>query len=528
MTDRRAAALWSLFGVAAVASSVLVLRRPAGDRLSDLHIYYGAVRTAQAGEPLYGYVAENGGPFTYPPFAALLLWPITALPEPALRIVWLGLTCAAIAAVAAAVGRALTTAPHRRHVVVAAIACGVLISAPAQSNLRFGQVSIFIVLLAVVDAAGLTPARYRGALIGLAAAIKLTPLLFIVHFLLARRYRDAARAVAAFVCCAGLGAVALPADSWTYWTGTMLQTSRIGNLASLGNQSLHGALLRIGVSPGALPALWAILIAIICGAALLRARHIHLDGQPLRAAVLVGCATVAASPVSWTHHQVWTVLAAMFMIASQGTVRRLAGALLLLVMILSLGALLADVSTFPGLQFLFENARTVGVVATCLTGLGAVAAVAAEVGRRAGRGRVAVRAVAIGAATLALFAVLPLPAGADPTFKAYTLADAANPRYFFFCRPPAACADLPADSMVRFGVMREKTKVRVSGIVDATVARMEYESAPGGPPRVIPLVPISPGQRSFAFRSANLAHGRLVAYGIDDRIVATHTDFRHP
>ena len=65
--------------------------------------------------------------------------------------------------------------------------------------------------------------------------------------------------------------------------------------------------------------------------------------------MLVGCATVAASPVSWTHHQVWTVRAAMLMIAAYGVLRRIAGAVLLLVMIFSVGALLSEVSAFPGL-----------------------------------------------------------------------------------------------------------------------------------------------------------------------------------
>ncbi len=89
MVDRRVTAAWSLFGAIAVASSALVLRRPPTDRLSDLHIYYGAVETVQNGQPLYAYVAENGGPFTYPPFAVLLMQPMTLLAEPALRMLWL-------------------------------------------------------------------------------------------------------------------------------------------------------------------------------------------------------------------------------------------------------------------------------------------------------------------------------------------------------------------------------------------------------------------------------------------------------
>jgi hypothetical protein len=528
MIRRRVGAAWSLFGAIALVSSVLVLRRPPEDRLSDLHIYYGAVETVQGGQPLYGYVAENGGPFTYPPFAALLMQPMTLLAEPPLRLLWLSLTVAAVAAIAAAAAGAFTTVADRRQMLVALAACALLLSAPAQSNLRFGQISVFIVLLALVDAVGLTPARYRGVLVGLAAAIKLTPLLFVVFFLIARRPRDAARAIATFASCALLTAVVLPGDSWTYWTGTVLQTSRIGNLASLGNQSLHGMLMRAGMPPERLPLLWAALVAVVCGMALLRARRIALDDEPVRAAVLVGCASVAASPVSWTHHQLWTVLAAMLMIASQGVVRRIAGGTLLVVMVLSLGSLFGAVSMRPGLQFLFENARSLAVVAACVAGIGGGAIAATRRARRAGSGRAWLRAATAAGAALACFAVLPLPAAADPTFKAYVLADTANPRYFFYCRTAETCARLASGGPVRFGTFREPTKVRVNGVVDGSVARLEFTCAPGGPPREIPLVEMFPGQRTFSFRLANIAAGRLVAYGADGAVLAEFTDSLNP
>jgi hypothetical protein len=308
----------------------------------------------------------------------------------------------------------------------------------------------------------------------------------------------------------------------------MLETSRIGNLASLGNQSVHGMLMRAGVSPEALPPLWAALVALVCGTALLRARSLQADDQPVRAAVLVGCATVVASPVSWTHHQVWTVLAAMLLVAARGPLRRVAGAVLLLAMVFSLGVLLDGVSTFPGLQFLLENARAFGVVAVCLAGFGGITVVVVGTARRGGHRRGWVRAATALTATLACFAVLPLPAGADPTFKAYTLADADNPRYFYFCRDLAGCADRSAGDPVRFAVVREKTKVRVNGVVEPAVTRLEYRSAPGGAPRTIPLLDLDAGRREFSFRSANMAHGHLVAYGADGRVLASFTDELNP
>jgi alpha-1,2-mannosyltransferase len=517
---RRAVVLWAGFGVIAAVSSLLVLHRPAGQRLSDLHIYYGAAHAVRAGEPLYGYVAENSGPFTYPPFAVLSFQPMTLLPEGAVQVLWLLLTCGAVAAIAVALGRAGIVALERRRVAVAAIACGVLLSAPAQSNLRFGQVSILIVLLALVDGVGLTPRPVRGVLVGVAGAIKLTPLLFIVYFLLTGRYRDAGRAVAGFVACAAIGFAVLPGDSWQYWTGTMLETSRIGDLASMGNQSVHGMLLRAGVAPGTLPVVWAGLVAAVCGAALLRARHLHRHDHPVRATVLVGCATIAASPVSWTHHQVWTVLAAMVLIAANGPLRRIAGVALLAVMTVSLGVLLGSVSTYRGWQFALENGRAIGAALVCLCGFGGLVGIttAAVSVRRSGQARVWLRAATGCAALLASIALLPLPAGADPTFKAYTAADLTNPRYFYFAGP------LPPETPIIFRVRLEKTKVRVNGVVDPAVARLRFYSAPGGAARDIPLLPGATGGRIFSFRSANLAQGRLVAIDGDGRVLATFSE----
>ncbi|GIJ24161.1 hypothetical protein Vlu01_47850 [Micromonospora lutea] len=526
--------LWVGFTVAALVSVALVLRRP--DGLSDLHIYHGALTDLRAGRPLYGYVAPNGGPFTYPPFAALVLWPITTIPLGVVEVLWLAATCAAVIAIAVPVGRSLAAgrvaAPDRgragahptsAYVSIAAVAAVLMVTAPVQSNLRFGQVSIFIVLMALLDGVA-PPSRVRGVLVGVAAAIKLTPLLFVLYFLICGRYRDAARAVAAFVACGALALAVLPAESLTYWAGTVTQTSRIGNLASLGNQSVHGMLLRLGMDEEALPMVWAALVVVICALALRRARALFRLGRPGHAAVLVGCATVAASPVSWTHHQVWTVLAAMLLVGAVGVTRRVAGALLLTSMVLSLGVVLAPVSMRPGVQFLFENARAIGTVVLCLAGFGAVALTAARTHRTGAfrRGWLRVGVASLGA--LAFFAVQPLPAGADPTFKAYRLPDVVNSRYFFVCRGPVECSGYGTDAPVTFGARTEKTKVRVNGVVSEQVVRLDYHSAPGGPPRTIPLLAAYPGVRTFSFRSATMVHGRLIAYSADGRALATYDD----
>jgi len=263
------------------------------------------------------------------------------------------------------------------------------------------------------------------------------------------------------------------------------------------------------VPPGRLPVVWAVLIAVVAGVGLWRARGLQRDGEAGRAAAMVGCATVAVSPVSWTHHQIWPVLAAMFFLGTHGAVRKVAGALLLLVMTASLGVLLGDVSMRPGLQFLFENARAIATVTVCLAGFGGVAAAAVVAARR----RAMLRALTTAVAALALFALMPLPAQADPSFKAYSRSELDNPRYFFFTGPAAG--------PISYGTAQEPTKSRMSGVVSDAVARLEYRSAPGGPPREIPLAEIHSGRRAFAFRCANLSSGRLIAYDAAGNVLAT-------
>lgn len=423
MVDRwRVFGLWVFFVAAAVVSCVLVLHRPAFDRLADLQVYRGAVLWARAGRPLYDYAASNGDPFTYPPFAAVVFWPVSWLPERVIEVAWLCGVCAAVAGIAVAVSRRWSGG-QRRGLFAAVTACVLVLSVPVQSDLRFGQVSVFVVLLALVDAAELVPPRWRGILVGLAAAIKLTPLLFVVYLLVVGRRRDALRAVAAFVAAAVVAAFVLPADSRRFWTGTMFTTSRIGDLASLGNQSLDALLARAGLDQQDRPLLWAALVVAICGVALWQARRLSVEGRTGHAAVLVGCcATIAASPVSWTHHEIWTVLAGMLLVVSATVWQRAAGVFLVVAMTLNLGNVMVELLPTPGLQYLFNNARGLGVVLLCCLGFGS--AVRARHGVEQLTHRVMLWRVGgpvlVG---LLVFAVLPLPASSDPHLHMFTLAE---------------------------------------------------------------------------------------------------------
>lgn len=523
----RVSALWFVFATVAVASGALVLRRPEFDRLADLHVYVGAVRHVQSGRPLYEYAADNGDPFTYPPFAALVLWPLGWMSESVVRVLWLTAVVAAVAVIAAALAARWEHA-ERRQLFAGVLACVLIASAPVQSDLRFGQISIFVVLLTLLDALEITPARWRGVLVGLAAAIKLTPLLFVVFFLLAGRRRDALRAAAAFAGSAAVAAVLLPADSVQFWTRSLFSTSRVGDMASLGNQSLHAILGRAGIGPEHRPVVWLVLVAVICALALWRARSLAAEGRHAHAAVLVGCATIAASPVSWTHHQVWTVLAGMLLVASAGSARRAAGAFLLVVMTLSVANVAIESSTTPGLQFVFSNIRGISVAVICCVGLGGALTVrkaAREGGVAHGAKSVWARGLTSAAAGIAVFALLPLPPSVDPGLHLNGL-DQTRQVFSQF----TVCWDDPAGGcnrdgsqgglmLLNYSVGSDGQRSNVEGWVSPRVARLAMRTAPGAPMHFVPIWDLGGGERVFSFTGTNLYYAQFLAYDAGGRLI---------
>jgi alpha-1,2-mannosyltransferase len=522
LTGWRVRALWSLFVAVGLISSVLVLQRPAFDRLADLHVYYGAVRWVQGGQPLYEFSADNGDPFTYPPFAAVVLWPLGWLPEPVVQVAWLVAVCAAAAGIALILARRWEQV-DRRGLFAAVTACVLIASAPVQSNLRFGQVSIFIVLLVLVDALGFTPPRWRGVLIGLAAAIKLTPLLFVVFFVISGRRREAIRATAAFLAAGFAAAVLLPHDSVRFWTSALFTTSRIGDLASLGNQSLHALLARAGIYHEAFPIVWAALVLAICGLALWRAWHLSMEGKPAHAVVLVGCATIAASPVSWTHHQIWPVLAGMILVASAGATRKAAGVFLLVAMLLNLGNLAVESFSTPGLQYLFDNARGLGVVVLCCMGFGGPLVwfrARRRVPTSARRPAIKHGLVTI-AAGVVMFALLPLPPSSDPSLRFFTLAETIEQ----FSHTHISCDGGPCDMswggrlLLNYSVGSNGERHIVEGWVAAKVVRLAMRTAPGAPMHSVPIMDIGDGQRVFCFSGTNLYYAQFLAYDAQGRLI---------
>ncbi len=285
----------------------------------DLRVYYDAVHSwAEGPGGLYDYrVPGQTYGFTYPPFAAVCMWPMTLLSWP--LVVAVGTTANLIAAVT--VLRLLAGPVVRRHgfpPLPAYVVAGCLFALfePVYDTVSFGQVNLFLLLLVLSDARQLARGgRAAGVGTGVACAIKLTPALFIGYLVITRRWRAASLATGVAAAATLLAHWLAPDTSHTFWATALWDTSRLGELAYVSNQSWQGALARLAY-PGQPSSVWwacGALVVVVLWA--LKVRRAGADDVRLGVAA-TGVAACLVSPVSWVHHLVW-LLPALVLLADR-------------------------------------------------------------------------------------------------------------------------------------------------------------------------------------------------------------------
>ena len=306
---RRLRARLLIGSLAAVWVAVLLAAR-GFYRVYDLRIYHNAIANWLGGADLYSYYqANNHLGFTYPPFGAFLLAPFAAWP------MWLSgiLTTAASAfALLACVYFIVAPYAHKRGwnvpAVVLAAGLAALALEPVRQTLGYGQVNLVLAAFVLADMAGLKKdAKWAGVGIGLATAVKLTPALFIVYLLVARKWRAAAVATGTTLAAWGLAYALAPASSGTYWGNVFWNSARVGRADFTPNQSLSGLLARLYDHRDAPSLLWISFGLLMLVLGLTRAIAAHKAGDELAAFALVGLTSNVVSPISWSHHLVWIV-----------------------------------------------------------------------------------------------------------------------------------------------------------------------------------------------------------------------------
>jgi alpha-1,2-mannosyltransferase len=292
----------------------LVVYRDGGLIVRHIAPAYDGHRAA----PLYDWTGASGVQFTYPPFAAVVFAVASALPWTVLR--W-AMTLASMAALGLSVwltfgALGYRSRPAARLGATAGISGLALLTEPVQQTLGLGQVNLLLMLLITADlltGGALTPGGrtrwWYGIGIGIAAGVKLTPLIFIPYLLLIRRYRQAAVAAVTFAVTIALGYAILPRDSGDYWADRLfLNANRIVFLGTRGNQSLRGIAIRLAGSVTSGTAPWLALAAVVVIAGLLSAAVLYRAGHPVPAMLACALTGLLVSPLSWDHHWVWVAL----------------------------------------------------------------------------------------------------------------------------------------------------------------------------------------------------------------------------
>jgi alpha-1,2-mannosyltransferase len=366
---------WSLWGAVAVVAIALAGRDLVGGESwvhLDLWVYLSAIDEWRAGGSLYDAGISVGGtllPFTYPPFAVIVMLPIALLPLAAAQVVWTLTTLVLVGVIVRLVIVPLVPAASlqgwRRDGWLIAGWFAMLLSAPVAQTLQLGQVSVAVWTLVIVDLTVMPP-RYRGLLTGVAAAIKLIPMIFLGYFLLTRQWRAAAATVVGFVGATVVGFLVLPQESLRYWTVELFRTDRVGEVASAMNKSLLGMLSHWGwEGPGRV--FWLGLVLAILVVGFWRVLQHHRRGEEIAAMLVVGLVGGAIAPITWLHHLIWLPLAALYLVVIGGRWRWLG--VVMLVAFSYPSPVSTALAELPMWQQVIQTSTTLAVIGITIFGL---------------------------------------------------------------------------------------------------------------------------------------------------------------
>lgn len=292
---------WAVaFGVCVVASVVLSMLWQ--HSLVDLKVYrMGGETLLEQASGLYD-VRLAGLPFTYPPFAAVVMVPFALLPWSAAVSVWTLGTFVSLVAV-----WRLSTGTRLSSPVLLAVVAGSLVMEPVRETLGFGQVNLMLCALVLYDVLGPATRPARGIWVGLAAGVKLTPLVFFGLLVVTRQWKALTYASGSFAATVLVGFVVTPHGAKEYWSSLVVETTRIGGLAFSSNQSWNAFLIRFtGDLDGGGP-VWLGLVALTVGGGLTLTRMLWFKGERLAAVSVTALIGLLCSPVSWSHHWVWAI-----------------------------------------------------------------------------------------------------------------------------------------------------------------------------------------------------------------------------
>ncbi|MDK1359807.1 glycosyltransferase 87 family protein [Arthrobacter sp. zg-Y1219] len=315
---RLAATLAALLAAAAMITAAFVISPRHG---LDFSVYLsGGQSVLDAGGELYTkqlqYREGSSLLFTYPPFSALMFAVLAPFGQSLGLNIFTGISLL-IAAAASVLGvryafrqpsvRAVLKHPWLRPLALAGFGFVVLLG-PWRETMAFGQINILLFGLIMADFLIRRDSWPRGLLTGVAAGLKLTPLVFGLYFLARGDWRGLRNMAFGFLATFGLGFLILPRESRTFWVDLLPDTSRIGGAGYVDNLGLKGAILHFAGPDFPVDLPWLLLSLLAVAAAALIIMLAGNRGDRFTAVAATALLMLLISPVSWSHHWVWVAL----------------------------------------------------------------------------------------------------------------------------------------------------------------------------------------------------------------------------
>jgi alpha-1,2-mannosyltransferase len=302
---------WPIIAAAVTGGALLAYLAVWGPRYGlDLRVYRDSARAWVDGRNPYSLTfTQSRLPFTYPPFALVVLtsltWASFAITQ---WLLWILSAAAATAAVVFVLrDRGFTGRAQLWLGSVAWVCASMLVLEPARSGLDYGQIEFVLMFVVVADLLAV-PSAYRGIAIGIAAAIKLTPLIFVLVLVVRRDRNSVLRAGLSFLVWTGLAWILWPELSRVYWNHDVSHPARVGPVTFGSNQSWYAVVHRPPFPSTGSGAVWLLLslVTVVAGT-FVAWRCVETERQSL-AILSVALVGLLVSPISWSHHWIWVLL----------------------------------------------------------------------------------------------------------------------------------------------------------------------------------------------------------------------------
>jgi alpha-1,2-mannosyltransferase len=276
----------------------------------DLRVYLdGGVLAREKPSTLYSWhlPGSPGIQFTYTPFAALVFAVLSYVPWRQLEVITVIVSTGALLSTLWIAFRTLGISDRTRRLGLALLVAGLVFWVePVQRALFLGQVELVLMGLVTWDMCQPDRRRFKGVGVGIAAAIKLVPALFILYLLITRRIRAAVVASVTFAVTVILGWAVLPSQSDKWWLhGYFWQANKTGFVGYTANQSLRGMIDRFAGSDAHGRLTWYLVAAVAGVLGLWAAYVLHRSGWEFEGLMACALTALLISPISWDHHWVW-------------------------------------------------------------------------------------------------------------------------------------------------------------------------------------------------------------------------------